>query len=63
MAKPHYEFGGPFLGPLGIVVGAPLLCYLLVYSCNEQVGTGRSYEMSCTKMPTELDNDAMIRDA
>lgn len=30
----HYEFFGPYLGPIGIVIGLPLLCYALVYACN-----------------------------
>lgn len=30
----HYEFGGP-IGALGITVLLPLVCYFLVYACNE----------------------------
>lgn len=32
-----YHFKGPVLGPLAIVLGLPLVCYLLVYCSNEQV--------------------------
>ena len=30
----HYEFFGPYLGPIGIILGLPLVCYGLVYACN-----------------------------
>ena len=30
----HYEFLGPYLGPIGIILGLPLVCYGLVYACN-----------------------------
>lgn len=39
----EYHFAGPILGPLGIIVGLPLVCYLLVYSCNDQVITSTSF--------------------
>ncbi|CAK0783472.1 hypothetical protein CVIRNUC_006671 [Coccomyxa viridis] len=32
--KPEYEFMGPWLGPLGIMLGLPAVCYALVYVCN-----------------------------
>ena len=33
--KAHeFEFFGPFLGPLGIMLGLPAVCYALVYACN-----------------------------
>ncbi len=30
----HFEFGGPYLGPLAITVGLPAVCYILTYICN-----------------------------
>ena len=36
---PHFEFGGPLLGPLGILVGLPLL--VLLFSCL--CGEGRAW--------------------
>lgn len=33
MGAQHFEFCGPH-GPIGIVIGLPLVCYGLVYSCN-----------------------------
>ncbi|DBB00004.1 TPA: hypothetical protein ACH3X1_013869 [Trebouxia sp. C0004] len=32
----EYEFMGPILGPIGIMVALPLVCYGLVYACNAQ---------------------------
>jgi hypothetical protein len=32
-----YDFNGPVIGPLAIVIGLPLVCYLLVYCSNELV--------------------------
>ena len=32
--KPEYDFVGPWLGPLGIMLGLPAVCYALVYVCN-----------------------------
>lgn len=32
--EPHFEFFGPYIGPLGIMVGLPLVCYFLFYACN-----------------------------
>ena len=32
--QPHFEFFGPYLGPIGIMIGLPLVCYALVYVCN-----------------------------
>lgn len=29
-----FEFLGPYLGPLGIMLGLPAVCYALVYACN-----------------------------
>ncbi len=35
MAKQvEYEFYGPWLGPLGIMLGLPAVCYWLVCACN-----------------------------
>ena len=31
---PEFEFFGPYLGPLGIMLGLPAVCYALVYACN-----------------------------
>jgi hypothetical protein len=33
--EPHFEFFGPYLGPAGIVLGLPAVCYALVYACNQ----------------------------
>lgn len=30
----QYEFFGPTVGPLGIMIGLPVVCYGLVYGCN-----------------------------
>lgn len=30
----HYEFEGPVLGPVGIIVGLPILTYLSAYLCH-----------------------------
>ncbi len=38
MSTTSYQFKGPVLGPLAIVLGLPFVCYLLVYCSNEQVG-------------------------
>lgn len=32
----EYEFFGPYIGPICIVIGLPLVCYGLVYACNAQ---------------------------
>ena len=32
----HFEFGGPYLGPLAITVGLPAVCYGLIYICNSE---------------------------
>jgi len=37
MVKGAYDFSGPIVGPLAIVVGLPLVCYMLVYGSNELV--------------------------
>lgn len=34
--KIHFEFQGPYLGPLGILLGLPAVCYALFYACNAQ---------------------------
>jgi Delta14-sterol reductase len=34
--KPEYEFLGPYLGPIGIILGLPFVCYMLVFACNAQ---------------------------
>lgn len=34
LADQEYEFMGPLLGPVGIMIGLPALCYGLVYACN-----------------------------
>jgi len=33
-AKFQYEFNGPYLGPLGVMLGLPVCCYALVALCN-----------------------------
>ena len=36
-APPHdgeFEFFGPRLGPIGVMIGMPAICYGLVYACN-----------------------------
>ena len=33
-AAHEFEFFGPYLGPLGIMLGLPAVCYALVYACN-----------------------------
>lgn len=35
-AKVHYEFGGP-IGALGVILGLPLVIYLLFLVCNKDV--------------------------
>jgi delta14-sterol reductase len=34
-AAPHFEFFGPYLGPTGIMLGLPLVCYALAWACND----------------------------
>ena len=34
--QPEYEFLGPWIGPLGIMLGLPATCYLLVCACNSR---------------------------
>ena len=34
--QPEYEFMGPWIGPLGILLGLPAVCYWLVYACNSR---------------------------
>ena len=34
--QPEYEFMGPWIGPLGIVLGLPAVCYWLVNACNSR---------------------------
>jgi hypothetical protein len=29
-----WEFNGPYLGPIGVTLGLPAVCYLLVALCN-----------------------------
>lgn len=34
-ARAHeFEFLGPYLGPAGIILGLPVVCFALVYACN-----------------------------
>ena len=35
-AKSHfdYEFSGPLIGPIALIIGLPTICYLLFYACN-----------------------------
>ena len=30
----EFEFGGPYAGPLAIMLALPAVCYALVYACN-----------------------------
>lgn len=30
----EYEFCGPFVGPVALIIGLPAICYLLFYACN-----------------------------
>lgn len=46
MGKNTYHFKGPVAGPVALVIGLPLTCYLLVYCSNEQVGTHQHTIMS-----------------
>lgn len=32
----HFEFFGPYLGPICITIGLPSVCYALIYACNSQ---------------------------
>lgn len=32
--KQHFEFMGPIVGPVGIMLGTPLVNFLLVYGCS-----------------------------
>lgn len=43
----EFEFMGPWLGPVGIVVGLPVVCYLLVFLC----GSGGCLELAPLKAP------------
>ena len=44
-AEVHYEFWGPYLGPVGIIVGLPAVCFGLFAACNQ---TG------CVRLPGDL---------
>ena len=35
-ADQQYEFMGPVLGPMAVMVGLPAVCYGLVYACNAE---------------------------
>lgn len=41
----EYEFGGPW-GALGVVVGLPLVIYLLFFLCNGQVCVGNPFSFA-----------------
>lgn len=30
----EYEFFGPLIGPIALIIGLPLICYALIYACN-----------------------------
>ena len=32
----HYEFFGPYIGPIGIILGLPAVCFGLVAACNSR---------------------------
>jgi hypothetical protein len=32
----HYEFAGPYLGPIGMMIGLPILTFLYARFCNDQ---------------------------
>lgn len=34
-APVEYEFMGPYLGPIGMMIGLPIVCYGLMAACNE----------------------------
>ena len=34
----HFEFSGPYLGPIGIVFGLPLLVWAAAFFCNDASG-------------------------
>jgi len=34
--KHHYEFAGPYLGPVGMIIGLPLLTFLYARFCNDK---------------------------
>ena len=36
---------GPWIGPLGIMLGLPAVCYALVYTCN---AGGEDFSFGCT---------------
>jgi len=42
--KQEYEFLGPWIGPVGIMLGLPGVCYALVYTCN--AGGGHVFLMA-----------------
>lgn len=46
----HYEFGGP-IGALGVIVGLPVVIYLLYFACNKDV---------CLENPFEFDIPAFL---
>lgn len=31
----HYEFAGPYLGPIGMIAGLPVLTFLYAKFCND----------------------------
>lgn len=42
----HYEFAGPYLGPIGMIIGLPLLTFLYAKYCNNQGWPIPSFELS-----------------
>ena len=50
----HYEFEGPYLGPIGVILGLPAVCYLLVFACNS-LGCLTLQPLQVPGFPTGMD--------
>ena len=42
IARSNFEFQGPYLGPIVLVLGLPAICYGLIHACNGRGCIGRS---------------------
>ena len=48
---------GPWVGPLGIMLGLPGVCYLLVYTCN---AGGEHWPLTTSRLAEGLAHDACL---
>ena len=59
----HYEFGGP-IGALGVIVGLPVVIYMLYFLCNDQVCMRNPLSFDWTAFFAQIDlNNFFSREA